>query len=108
MQLQGELQDKGHQPHFYRGPLHSVSVIARNEGVRGIYRGLGSAYIYQILLNGSRLGLYEPIRYGLASLIYKDPHYQSIGINMFSGATTGVIGAACGSPFFLGSCDPPK
>lgn len=101
MQLQGELQDKGHQPHHYRGPVHGVSVIVRNEGLRGIYRGLGCAYIYQVLLNGCRLGFYEPMRHTLASLIFKDGKTQSLGINMFCGAASGIMGAAAGSPFFL-------
>lgn len=101
MQLQGELQDKGHQPHHYRGPVHGVSVILRNEGVRGIYRGIGCAYIYQVLLNGCRLGFYEPMRQTLTSLIFKDEKTQSLGINMFCGATSGIMGAAAGSPFFL-------
>ncbi|KAL2018926.1 hypothetical protein VTK56DRAFT_10293 [Thermocarpiscus australiensis] len=101
MQLQGELQDKGHQPHHYRGPIHGVSVIVRNEGLRGVYRGLGCAYIYQVLLNGCRLGFYEPMRHTLATLLFKDGGTQSLGINMFCGAASGVLGAAAGSPFFL-------
>lgn len=101
MQLQGELQTKGHQPHHYKGPIHGVSVIVRNEGIRAIYRGLGTAYVYQILLNGCRLGFYEPMRNGLATLIFKDGTTQNLGINMFCGAGSGVIGAAAGSPFFL-------
>ncbi|KAK4167665.1 mitochondrial carrier domain-containing protein [Cladorrhinum sp. PSN259] len=100
MQLQGELQTKGHQPHHYRGPLHGVSVIVRNEG-RGIYRGLGCAYIYQILLNGCRLGFYEPMRKTLASTFLNDGSKQNLVINMFCGAASGIIGAAAGSPFFL-------
>ncbi|KAK2604834.1 hypothetical protein N8I77_007732 [Diaporthe amygdali] len=101
MQLQGELQDKGHQPHHYRGPFHGVSVIVRNEGLRGIYRGLGCAYIYQVLLNGCRLGFYEPMRKTLSSVLFKDSNVQSLGVNMFCGAGSGIIGAMAGSPFFL-------
>jgi solute carrier family 25, member 34/35 len=101
MQLQGELQDRGHQPHHYRGPIHGVSIIVRNEGIRGIYRGLTTAYIYQVLLNGCRLGFYEPMRKTLATLIFKDEKTQNLGINMFCGAGSGIIGAAAGSPFFL-------
>jgi solute carrier family 25 protein 34/35 len=100
MQLQGELQDKGHQPKLYKGPLHGVSVIVRNEGF-GIYRGIGAAYIYQVLLNGCRLGFYEPLRGTLTSAIYGDKGVQSLGINVFSGAASGILGAAAGSPFFL-------
>lgn len=102
MQLQGELQTKGHQPHHYRGPIHGVSVIVRNEGLKGIYRGIGCAYIYQVLLNGCRLGFYEPMRGTLTSLLFKgDTKVQSLGVNMFCGASSGIIGAAAGSPFFL-------
>ncbi|KAI2642760.1 mitochondrial carrier [Xylaria nigripes] len=101
MQLQGELQSKGHQPHHYKGPLHGVTVILRNEGLRGIYRGLGCAYIYQVLLNGCRLGFYEPMRNGLASILLDDGGKQNLGINMFCGASSGIIGAVAGSPFFL-------
>ncbi|KAK3357202.1 mitochondrial carrier domain-containing protein [Lasiosphaeria hispida] len=101
MQLQGELQDKGHQPHHYRGPIHGVTTIVRNEGLRGIYRGLGCAYIYQVLLNGCRLGFYEPMRGSLSGLLFNDSKTQSLAVNMFCGATSGMLGAACGSPFFL-------
>ena len=58
MQLQGELQEKGLQPRMYKGPFHGVSVIVRNEGLKGIYRGIGAAYVYQMILNGCRLGMF--------------------------------------------------
>ncbi|KAG5964297.1 hypothetical protein E4U58_003215 [Claviceps cyperi] len=101
MQLQGELQSKGHQPHHYRGPIHGVGVILRNEGIRGMYRGLGTAYIYQILLNGCRLGFYDPMRKALGSAFLHNEKAQNLGINMFCGAFSGMMGAASGSPFFL-------
>lgn len=101
MQLQGELQDKAHTQRMYKGPFHGVSVIVRNEGLGGIYRGIGAAYIYQMLLNGCRLAFYEPIRSTLTTAIFSDPKTQSLGINIFAGATSGILGAAAGSPFFL-------
>lgn len=101
MQLQGELQDKAHQPRMYKGPFHGVKVIVGNEGLRGIYRGIGAAYIYQMILNGCRLGFYEPIRSTLTTSICTDSKTQNLGINIFSGATSGILGAAAGSPFFL-------
>jgi solute carrier family 25, member 34/35 len=101
LQLQGELQSKDIAVKKYRGVLHGVSVITKNEGLRGIYRGLGCAYIYQILLNGCRLGFYEPLRASTTKLIFKDPAVQSLGVNIFSGAASGILGAMAGSPFFL-------
>jgi solute carrier family 25, member 34/35 len=101
LQLQGELQSKDVTIKKYRGVFHGVKVIVQNEGVKGIYRGIGAAYIYQTLLNGCRLGFYEPLRVGLTQLLYKDSAVQSLGVNIFSGAASGILGAAIGSPFFL-------
>ncbi|KAJ5893467.1 hypothetical protein N7495_005158 [Penicillium taxi] len=101
LQLQGELQTKNEAVKKYKGVLHGIKVILQNEGPRGLFRGIGSAYCYQILLNGCRLGFYEPIRSNLTSALYSDSAVQSLGVNVVAGATSGVIGAAAGSPFFL-------
>ncbi|KAA6408606.1 MAG: Mitochondrial oxaloacetate transport [Lasallia pustulata] len=101
LQLQGELQSKHAAPRAYKGVFHGVSVILKNEGPRGLFRGIGAAYIYQMVLNGCRLGFYEPLRKGVATAIFKDANVQSLGVNIFSGAASGVLGAAAGSPFFL-------
>ncbi|KNG84606.1 oxaloacetate transport protein [Aspergillus nomiae NRRL 13137] len=101
LQLQGELQTKSEAVKKYKGVFHGVKVILQNEGPRGLFRGIGSAYIYQVLLNGCRLGFYEPLRKTLTTSIYQDAQVQSLGINVFAGAASGIIGAAAGSPFFL-------
>lgn len=41
------------------------------------------------------------MRAGLTSAIFKDENYQSLGVNVFSGAVSGIMGAMAGSPFFL-------
>ncbi|OJD31231.1 mitochondrial oxaloacetate transporter [Diplodia corticola] len=101
LQLQGELQARKDAPKLYRGVLHGVATILKNEGPKGLFRGLSCAYIYQMTLNGCRLGFYEPIRGTLTKLLYHDANVQSFGLNIFSGATSGILGAAAGSPFFL-------
>jgi solute carrier family 25, member 34/35 len=52
-------------------------------------------------LNGCRLGFYEPIRSRLAKLTFGSPDKSNAAINMVSGATSGIMGACLGSPFFL-------
>ncbi|KAF2162153.1 hypothetical protein M409DRAFT_69362 [Zasmidium cellare ATCC 36951] len=111
LQLQGELQAKRDAPRLYKGVLHGVKVIYTNEGLKGLLRGLSCAYIYQMTLNGCRLGFYDPIRTTLNSLyLTRSPlhgreanikAYQSLPINIFSGASSGILGAFLGSPFFL-------
>ncbi|KJX95087.1 mitochondrial oxaloacetate transport protein [Zymoseptoria brevis] len=111
LQLQGELQAKRDAPRLYKGVLHGVKVIYTNEGMKGLLRGLSCAYIYQMTLNGCRLGFYDPIRTSLNSLyLHRSPTHrsdadvkamQSLPINIASGASSGILGAFLGSPFFL-------
>lgn len=43
LQLQGELQSKKDAPRLYRGVFHGVSTILKNEGPKGLFRGIGAA-----------------------------------------------------------------
>lgn len=43
LQLQGELKAKSDAPRMYRGVLHGVRVIYKNEGMKGLLRGLNCA-----------------------------------------------------------------
>lgn len=52
-------------------------------------------------LNGCRLGFYEPMRKTITPLFYNSASVQSLPVNIFCGASSGIIGAAAGSPFFL-------
>ncbi|KAF2138901.1 uncharacterized protein K452DRAFT_276759 [Aplosporella prunicola CBS 121167] len=101
LQLQGELQARKDAPRMYRGVIHGITTILKNEGPSGLFRGINCAYIYQMVLNGCRLGFYEPIRGTLTETLYHNANVQSFGINIFSGAASGIMGAAAGSPFFL-------
>ncbi|KAM3423497.1 hypothetical protein BST61_g925 [Cercospora zeina] len=111
LQLQGELQSKKDAPRLYKGVLHGVKVVYANEGLRGLLRGLNCAYVYQMTLNGCRLGFYDPIRTTLNSLVLtRSPlntndanvkAMQSVPVNIASGASSGILGAFLGSPFFL-------
>jgi solute carrier family 25 protein 34/35 len=113
------LQARKDAPRLYKGVFHGVGVILKNEGPKGLLRGLGCAvrtptlridrrnkadfaqYVYQMTLNGCRLGFYEPLRKTVTHAIFKDDKVQSFGVNIFSGAASGILGAAAGSPFFL-------
>jgi hypothetical protein len=43
LQLQGELQAKDQTKRVYRGVLHGYGVILKNEGFKGLMRGLNCA-----------------------------------------------------------------
>lgn len=105
MQLQGELAHAVHAAAGsapvvrYRNFAHAFFTIASTEGVRGVQRGLGPGITYQVTMNGPRLALFEPLQklYGAT-----DPTHYSFPLrNVAAAATSGMIGAFIGSPFFL-------
>ncbi|KAG7452261.1 mitochondrial carrier [Guyanagaster necrorhizus] len=100
LQLQGELAKSGEKK-VYNSALDVFSKTWKNEGVRGMQRGLGPAYTYQILLNGSRLGFYEPFRHAINDFIGREPTEQIPFTSVIAGATSGAVGASLGNPLFL-------
>ncbi|KNC96803.1 uncharacterized protein SPPG_08005 [Spizellomyces punctatus DAOM BR117] len=117
LQLQGELERRAlplrlapsvpntvaAAPHPYGNAFSAFVTIFRNEGLRGIQRGLGPAYAYQVLLNGFRLGLYEPIKlaYLRAFDMTSHGHATQLPAMIMAGATSGIIGASVASPLYL-------
>lgn len=102
LQLQGELAKQSKDVALiYKGVFQSMKVIFQREGLRGLQSGLTPAYIYQVMLNGSRLGFYEPCRRYFNGLIGVDPQTPNFGIGLMVGAMTGALGAFLGSPLYL-------
>ncbi|KAJ6575422.1 oxaloacetate carrier [Mycena capillaripes] len=100
LQLQGELAKIGTEK-VYKNALDVMAKTYKNEGIRGMQRGLGPAYAYQILLNGSRLGFYEPFRQNINKFIGRRPDEQLPVTAVIAGATSGAVGASLGNPLFL-------
>jgi solute carrier family 25 protein 34/35 len=99
LQLQGELV-KGGGAKVYRNVFDVFTKTWRNEGIRGIQRGLSPAYAYQLLLNGSRLGFYEPIRKTTNQLVGLDTMQQNPFTSVFAGAASGAVGGYFFDPLY--------
>lgn len=56
LQLQGELKEKGTHAVHYKNVFHAGYVVAKNDGILALQKGLGPALVVQLLLNGARLG----------------------------------------------------
>ncbi|KAG9018980.1 Mitochondrial oxaloacetate carrier protein [Tulasnella sp. 427] len=100
LQLQGELA-KEVVDKVYKNVGDVLVKTWKHEGVGGIQRGLFPAYVYQIFVNGSRLGFYEPIRHVINHAIGFTSADQIAATSIAAGALSGVIGAMAGNPFFL-------
>jgi len=100
LQLQGELT-KGGGIKIYNNVVDVFVKTWKHEGIKGIQRGLPPAYMYQILLNGSRLGFYEPFRRSLNQMIGLSPTDQMPLTSIAAGAGSGAVGGILGNPLFL-------
>lgn len=56
LQLQGELKAKGHHAVHYKNVFHAGYVVARNDGLLALQKGLVPALWVQLVMNGARLG----------------------------------------------------
>jgi len=79
----------------YRGMLHAITVIAKEEGPAALYKGLVAGLQRQMLFASLRIGLYEPVR---DLVIGKDVKEPSFGAKVVAGLITGTIGILVANP----------
>ncbi|KAJ2139679.1 Mitochondrial oxaloacetate carrier protein [Coemansia sp. RSA 353] len=105
LQLQGELaKATPGVERAYHNVAQAFWAIGKNEGLWGLQKGLGPGYMYQIMLNGTRLGFYEPVKNALYTGVTGSTSRGQapiMALNVAAGGLCGVAGAALGSPFFL-------
>ncbi|XP_044755216.1 solute carrier family 25 member 35-like [Coccinella septempunctata] len=99
MQLQGELQAKGKHAVFYKNTVHAAYVVAKNEGIRGLQKGLGAALMLHSLRNSIRLGLYSLLQD--EGYLTDDKGKTIMYRSFIASASTGAAGAFVGSPLFM-------
>ena len=99
LQLDGEGVASRGTPRQYSGIADAFTKVWRHEGIRGLQAGLQAGLAYQCVMNGTRLGLYEPIQRVLQRATGCDPSF--LGLKAAAAATSGAIGATLGSPIYL-------
>ena len=86
MQLQGELT-KSYQK-TYTSTSKSAVLIVKSDGVKALWSGLSAGLIYQVVMNGSRLTLFDNL--------------SALGVPALpAGMISGAVGGGVGSPFYL-------
>jgi len=99
MQLQGELRARGSYAIHYRHVFHASYTIARHEGILALQKGLLPGVLYQVIMNGARLGSYQIFtNLGLTSGKDGNPVFLKC---LAAGALSGVLGAVLGSPIYM-------
>lgn len=95
-QLQGELKKAGNYKVHYKNFAHAIYVVVKNEGPLALQKGLMPAMGHQVLLNGTRLGIFD-IAQKKKWLLKKDGTV-SLAKSVFVGAGAGMLGGFLGSP----------
>lgn len=105
LQLQGELSSINSEvPKPYKNAFSAFNIIWKTEGFEGIQKGLRVAYVYQILMNGTRLGAYNWIKESTSNTldkIYGKQDSPRMIVLPISGGLCGVLGAVLSSPLYL-------
>jgi solute carrier family 25 protein 34/35 len=99
LQLQGELKAKGQYTVHYRNFFHAFYIIGKTDGLLALQKGLVPSLIHQVLLNGTRLGIYQFAEERKWHL--KDNGDVSLANTIAIASTAGAIGAYTGSPLYL-------
>lgn len=74
--------------------------MVADEGLSVLWRGLKPAMAFQVAVNGTRLGVFFPLKQWL--LTHRDVHGMDAWLtSLVAGAAAGMVGAALGTPFQL-------
>lgn len=84
----------------YKGMLSGMKKIFREEGIRGLSKGLEPSILREITYSSIRIGGYEPIRRVL-SYDNENPQYTSPFIKYLAALLCGSIGSALANPLDL-------
>ncbi|XP_055948930.1 solute carrier family 25 member 35-like [Argiope bruennichi] len=97
-QLQGELQNRGVYTRHYKNAFQAFYVIAKEDGILALQKGLVPALWYQLFMNGVRLGSFDFLQ---KSGFINSGGEISFPRSIAAGAASGCIGALVGSPFYM-------
>ncbi|XP_022161376.1 solute carrier family 25 member 35-like [Myzus persicae] len=95
-QLQGELKKVGNYKVHYRNFAHAIYVVAKNEGILALQKGLLPSMGHQIFLNGTRLGIFDVAQ--KKKWILKSDGTVSLIKSALVGGGAGMLGGFLGSP----------
>lgn len=92
MQSEGRLAEG--VPKRYPSALKAYSIIARQEGFLGLWRGVGPNIARNAIINAAELASYDQIKESLLKAGFKD----NIGTHIMSGLGAGFFAVCVGSP----------
>ncbi|ERE91595.1 conserved oligomeric Golgi complex subunit 3 [Cricetulus griseus] len=94
LQIQGQTNDANFREIRYRGMLHALMRIGREEGLRALYSGIAPAMLRQASYGTIKIGTYQSLK----RLAVERPEDETLLINVVCGILSGVISSAIANP----------
>ncbi|XP_064126173.1 kidney mitochondrial carrier protein 1 isoform X2 [Loxodonta africana] len=94
LQIQGQTNDANFKEIRYRGMLHALVRIGREEGLKALYSGIAPAMLRQASYGTIKIGTYQSLK----RLFVERPEDETLLINVVCGILSGVISSAIANP----------
>ncbi|XP_069020695.1 kidney mitochondrial carrier protein 1-like isoform X1 [Embiotoca jacksoni] len=94
LQIQGQVGDIKYREIRYRGMLHALMRIVREEGLRTLYSGIAPAMLRQASYGTIKIGTYQSFK----RLLVDRPEDETMLTNMLCGVLSGVISSSIANP----------
>ncbi|XP_029971249.1 kidney mitochondrial carrier protein 1 isoform X1 [Salarias fasciatus] len=94
LQVQGQVGDVKYREIRYRGMLHAMMRIGREEGLRALYSGIAPAMLRQASYGTIKIGTYQSFK----RLLVDRPEDETLLTNVACGVLSGVISSSIANP----------
>ncbi|XP_043853131.1 kidney mitochondrial carrier protein 1 isoform X2 [Dromiciops gliroides] len=94
LQIQGQTNDAKFKEIRYRGMLHALVRICREEGLKALYSGIAPAMLRQASYGTIKIGIYQSLKRMFADR----PEDETLLLNVVCGILSGVISSSIANP----------
>ncbi|KAM6341741.1 kidney mitochondrial carrier protein 1 isoform 1-T1 [Podargus strigoides] len=94
LQVQGQVNDAKYKEIRYRGMLHALVRICREEGLKALYSGIAPAMLRQASYGTIKIGTYQSFK----RMFVEHPEDETLMINVLCGILSGVISSSIANP----------
>uniref|UniRef100_A0A8B9EE66 Solute carrier family 25 member 30 n=1 Tax=Anser cygnoides TaxID=8845 RepID=A0A8B9EE66_ANSCY len=94
LQVQGQVNDAKYKEIRYRGMMHALVRICREEGLKALYSGIAPAMLRQASYGTIKIGTYQSLK----RMFVEHPEDETLMINVLCGILSGVISSSIANP----------
>ncbi|RMC07118.1 hypothetical protein DUI87_16574 [Hirundo rustica rustica] len=94
LQVQGQVNDAKYKEIRYRGMVHALVRICREEGLKALYSGIAPAMLRQASYGTIKIGTYQSLK----RMFVEHPEDETLMMNVLCGVLSGVISSSIANP----------